>query len=69
MDVIDGNEPTIPTMIQEKINTTMVRNAVAKCELVCSIPHFASTDVSPAKNADPNANRIHIKKAPLYILL
>src|ERR1017187_10350028 len=38
-----------------KIRMTTVRMAVAKLELTCSTPTFASTAVRPAKNADSNA--------------
>ena len=52
--------PTINTMIQEKISTTMVLKAVATLESVFLIPHFARIPVRPAKKADPNANKSHI---------
>ena len=58
-------DPVISTMIQEKINTTIVRMAVAASESVFRIPHFARIDVSPAKTAEPNANTIHITSSPL----
>jgi hypothetical protein len=38
-----------------KIRITTVRIAVAKFELMCSTPTLASTAVSPAKNAESNA--------------
>jgi hypothetical protein len=38
-----------------KIRITTVRMAVAKLELTCSTPTFASIAVSPAKNAESNA--------------
>ena len=38
-----------------KIRITTVRIAVAKFELTCSTPTLASTAVSPAKNAESNA--------------
>lgn len=58
-------DPVIITMIQEKINTTIVRMAVAASESVFRIPHFARIDVNPAKTAEPNANKIHITSSPL----
>jgi hypothetical protein len=48
------------TIIHEKIKTTIVLIAVATFESVFLIPHFASIDVIPAKNADPNAYNTHI---------
>ena len=41
-----------------------VRTAVAAVESVFLIPHFASIAVIPAKNAEPNANHIHIITPP-----
>src|ERR1700730_10500083 len=38
-----------------KIRITTVRIAVARLELTCSTPTFASIAVRPAKNADSNA--------------
>lgn len=53
-------EPTINTIIHEKISTTIVLIAVATVESVFFIPHFARIAVSPAKIAEPNANTTHI---------
>ncbi len=65
--VMVGAEPTIQTISHEKISTTMVRIAVAASESVFLIPHFARTDVRPAKRAEPNAKSIHIMFALLSI--
>ena len=48
-------------MTQEKSRTTMVRMAVATVESVRRMPHLARIAVSPAKSAEPNAMRIHIR--------
>src|ERR1700716_495943 len=40
---------------QAKIRITTVRMAVARLELTCSTPTFASIAVRPAKNAESNA--------------
>src|SRR5437764_9897106 len=40
---------------QAKIRITTVRMAVARFEFTCATPTFASTAVSPAKNAESNA--------------
>ena len=58
-------DPVIITMIHEKINTTIVRIAVAASESVFLIPHFARIAVNPAKTAEPNANTIHINSSQL----
>jgi hypothetical protein len=42
---------------QAKIRMTTVRMAVAKLELMCSTPTFASTAVKPAKKADSKAQK------------
>jgi len=55
MSGICFSEPTINTISHEKINTTIVRTAVATVEFVFLIPHFARMEVTPAKNAEPNA--------------
>ncbi len=47
--------PVKRTRIHEKNKTTMVRMAVATSESVFEIPHFASTEVMPAKKAEPVA--------------
>ena len=52
--------PTINTIIQEKIRTTIVRIAVATPESVFLIPHFARMDVNPASNADKKAYNNHM---------
>lgn len=54
-------------MNHENIKTTTVRMATATFESVFLIPHFASTDVMPAKNAEAAANAIHIVSTPFYI--
>lgn len=59
-------EPTTNTISQENPSTTMVRRAVARVELMCSIPIFANTAVIPAKNADPSANKIQIIYIPRF---
>lgn len=51
--------PVMKTSAQAKNKTTIVRIAVATVESVVLIPHFASTETKPAKNAEPNANQIH----------
>ena len=51
-------DPVISTMIQEKINTMIVRIAVAASESVFRIPHFARIAVNPAKTAEPNAIQV-----------
>src|ERR1700719_4142566 len=55
-----------------KIRITTVRIAVAKFELTCSTPTLASTAVSPAKNAESNAQMnqfipsdLQVRKQPL----
>ena len=60
MTVIADCDPTTNTMIHENNSTMIVRMAVATLESVFLMPHFARIDVTPAKNADRNANRIHI---------
>src|SRR6188472_2797104 len=42
-------------MLQVKTSTTLVRMAVATCKLISATPTFASTAVSPAKNAERSA--------------
>ena len=44
----------------EKIQTTIVLNAVATVESVLLIPHLASIEVIPAKNDETSANINHI---------
>ncbi|SUQ45954.1 hypothetical protein CNEONATNEC32_01126 [Clostridium neonatale] len=44
--------------------TTTVRIAVARSELIPSIPIFAKIDVSAAKSADSNAKTTHILCPP-----
>ena len=41
---------------QAKMRITTVRMAVARFEFTCATPTFASTAVSPAKNAESNAH-------------
>ena len=53
--VIWEAEPTIPTISQENSRITTVRTAVATVESVLRIPHFASMEVIPAKNAEATA--------------
>ena len=53
-------DPTTNTIIHAKIRTTMVRIAVATVESVFRMPHLARMAVTPAKNAEPIANRSHI---------
>ena len=48
------------TISHEKIRTTIVRMAVATVESVLRMPHLASTAVSPANSAEPNAYKIHM---------
>jgi hypothetical protein len=47
--------PVINTIPQERINTTTVRIAVAKFELIFSMPIFARIEVKAANRADSNA--------------
>ena len=54
------NEPTIATIIHENASTTIVLIAVATSESVFLIPHFASTEVIPVKNAERTAITSHI---------
>ena len=63
-----GAEPTMATISHENSRTTIVRMAVAVSESVFRMPHFARMDVSPAKSAEPNANRIHMTMPSSYIL-
>ena len=56
------------TISHENSRTTIVRMAVAVSESVFRMPHFARMDVSPAKSAEPNANRIHMTMPSFYIL-
>ena len=65
MDAICPPEPTKKTISQEKARTTRVRTAVATVESVCRIPHFANMAVTPAKKAEPNANKTHMYLYPL----
>ena len=53
-------EPTRNTIAQEKIRMTIVRIAVATLELTPRIPIFARIAVTPAKKAEPKANRIQL---------
>ena len=55
-------EPTMNTISHEKIRTTIVRMAVATVESVLRMPHLASTAVSPANSAEPNAYKIHMMR-------
>ena len=69
--VIVFADPTMNTMIHEKIKTTMVRSAVATSESVFLMPHLANTEVRPAKTADNTAmtsQNISIL-TPLQVLL
>ena len=59
-------DPATNTMTQENKNTTTVLTAVATSESVFLIPHFARTDVTPAKNADNTAIIIHITLSPSH---
>ena len=59
---------TMATISHENSRTTIVRMAVAVSESVFRMPHFARMDVSPAKSAEPNANRIHMTMPSSYIL-
>jgi len=52
------------TISQEKIRTIIVLIAVATVESIFLIPIFASTAVTPAKRAEPNANVIHTGTSP-----
>ena len=61
-----GAEPTMATISHENSRTTIVRMAVAVSESVFRMPHFARMDVSPAKSAEPNANRIHMTMPSFY---
>ena len=56
-------EPTTNTMIHAKINTMIVRIAVATVESVLRMPHFARMDVRPANSAEPTAYNNHIQIA------
>ena len=60
MELVWSKDPAANTMIQEKIRTTTVRTAVATVESVFRIPHLARIEVTPAKNAEPIANKSHI---------
>ncbi len=55
ISVIPALVPVINTITHENTKTTMVRMAVATSESVFEIPHFASTEVMPAKKAEPVA--------------
>ena len=55
-------EPIINTIIHEKINTIIVLIAVATWESTSLTPILAKIDVTPAKNAEANANNTHIFK-------
>lgn len=54
-------EPATQTIAQPKSATTMVRRAVARWELTPSMPSLAKTAVTPAKNVEAKAYRIHIR--------
>lgn len=58
---MEGAEPTIRTIIQDKSKTIPVRIAVATSASVCRIPHLANMDVIPANKADKQAVIIHIQ--------
>lgn len=60
MLAIEPNDPTISTIIIEKIKTTNVLIAVATSESVFLTPHFTKTEVTPANTAERLAVRIHI---------
>jgi hypothetical protein len=59
IEPISELEPVARTIAHMKINTTMVRRAVATVESMSLRPHLASMEVNPAKNAEPTAYRIH----------
>lgn len=63
MELMVGMDPTIPAMSQAKRSTTIVRTAVATSESVWRMPHFARMDVMPAKRAEPQAARIHMRSS------
>ena len=67
MSVIVPAEPTTNTIIQEKINTTIVLMAVATSESVFFIPHFARIDVKPANIAEKIAVRCNATNLFDYI--
>ena len=54
-------EPRMSTMAQAATSTTGVRRAVARVESISRMPALASTAVSPANSADPQANTIHMR--------
>ena len=56
--------PATNTISQENANTTTVRSAVARLESTSRTPILASTAVSPANAAEPNANNTHTGHAP-----
>ena len=57
-------EPTMKTISQEKISTTIVRSAVATSESVLWMPHLARIEVIPAKTAESTAVNNHIESLP-----
>ena len=70
MERICDWEPVRKTMIQEKMSIMTVLTAVATVESVFLIPHFAKMEVRPAKMAEPNANKIHMRNPCfLYVIL
>ena len=60
MEEIVFKEPTTSVIRNAMTSTTTVLVAVARLESVCFMPHFARTEVMPAKKAEPKANKIHI---------
>src|ERR1700688_4440025 len=52
-----------------KIRITTVRIAVARFELICCTPTLASTAVSPAKNAESNAQPNQFIQSPHILSL
>ena len=58
--------PVANTIPHASSSTTAVRMAVARLELMPSIPTLASTDVSAANSADKSAYTIHIRNLLLF---
>jgi len=66
--LIVQTEPARTVISQENKITIMVLSAVATSESVFLIPHFARTDVSPAKKADNTAAVNHMaSSSPIHI--
>ena len=60
-------DPLIKTISNEKIKIIIVLIAIATFDPIFLIPHFASIDVIPAKNADIKDIMIHILNPPKNI--